>query len=447
MNSLPNDILQSTLRFLALRDRKTCLLVCRKWHRVGGNLNQVLARDEWGFLVLKHHQILPARCQQRAVTSAERIAEIDHELSELILGNLATAVHSCDETAQTSITTRMSKLLDAGATNSEIQVDEHADYNLCDLLLGCLVRQKENGISRIWTILVDLICSPCTSWRHHRWNTGCDIPSWLWRNNRNYYGWNGCPLPWFLYNFVLFGDPRAWGPNVPLPPASFAARCQAWRVLQLMLYSAHSDGSLASFLEQLSLGFYTRPKYLMSPTSNFFLEQFAGFMREFPDETVWSVWMSRQPIYALYYLLSLEQNTPTIRIENNNNDLVAATHHPKNIIILPWHGMLCALWSSHYFQRFFVRQLQWRHTLRVAVLEHCLEALCRRKDRKVLELLFCREAHMMVTRGYLANAILWLEGSRGKTERLLVYFQAIQATSQQRERVLNELTTTRAIVE
>jgi len=91
--------------------------------------------------------------------------------------------------------------------------------------------------------------------------------------------------------------------------------------------------------------------------------------------------------------------------------------------------------------------LQWRHTLRVAVLEHCLEALCRRKDRKVLELLFCREAHMMVTRGYLANAILWLEGSRGKTERLLVYFQAIQATSQQRERVLNELTTTRAIVE
>jgi hypothetical protein len=103
-----------------------------------------------------------------------------------------------------------------------------------------------------------------------------------------------------------------------------------------------------------------------------------------------------------------------------------------------WNELLQPYWCNRKRRRFIYREVASSHRLRLAILRHGMEPVCRRKDRKLIELLFRMEPYPVVT-VHLTRIIDQLEATRGKTERILGYLRAVSLTSLQKARVLERL--------
>jgi hypothetical protein len=124
------------------------------------------------------------------------VTEIDSELSILL-----TAVVNERRSQNLPLEEyhqEIKRLLDAGATASQLDPNElKLGANLGDIVDSYLELifkgRAEYETTRMFDTLMELVCSPCSSWREHK----------------RYAGNGGLPLPWFMSNFLFQGDP--WG--------------------------------------------------------------------------------------------------------------------------------------------------------------------------------------------------------------------------------------------
>jgi len=103
-----------------------------------------------------------------------------------------------------------------------------------------------------------------------------------------------------------------------------------------------------------------------------------------------------------------------------------------------WEYILKLFWNSKCLQKLLYRRARASHTFRLGILKYCIEALCRRKDRCMFELLVQMEPFIFVNTS-LDDTIDTLEITRGKKGRILSYMKAFKASAQLKDSVLNEI--------
>jgi len=276
---------------------------------------------------------------------------------------------------------------------------------------------QDNSFRRVFQLLIELICSPCTSWRYHR----------------RYVGNGGAPLPEFLWSFCIWGDPWWLGRQQGL----FVDRWECWKTIRLMMYAAQASGDLApAFIGEIfsQNNLYRDPVRLIKlPVALFFHIQLNRFLR---------------------YKVRLPQNFEWFRVDDGWDQSIvglqlvstfidnAAEEEGETAVVFgatfPWDFMFRMFWASKDLQMLLYRWVRSHHPFRMAMLKHGVQGLCRRKDRRMFELFVRMEPHAIM-RHHLDDIVCGLERTRGKTERLLAYFKALQATSQQKEYVMDEL--------
>lgn len=403
------------------------MLVCRRWRRICHQQNSLLLQREQDDLTRLFHEKYWARKSRRQESNENTLQRLDHELC-LVLSSVIEGPRVALPDIVDGVLPEIVRLLDEGATASELDHHVRGPFRLN--LGHCVDWYEEDIPAAIFPILQELVCSPCTSWRHHRYMNVDDA-----YRNRHISDYTlrvtefTERLPYFILNYVLSGSAFFYCHWFFVRAPPFANRWQCWRLLQLMFLAAlHSqqhqgqdkDETFHDFCLSLGRNFLSHDPCHHSATDHYFIRHFVRFIL---------------PLVAPDTFIEMVGNSSFVFLHccfDSVLDFGRIGIHPD------WVRLLHTFWGTKPMQRVLYSRVRHDHALRLILINHCLEALCRRKDRKLLELLFRQETKVMLESG-IPRALNLLRRTRGKTERLIRYFTAIQMTHRQRERVLQQL--------
>ena len=239
---------------------------------------------------------------------------------------------------------------------------------------------------------------------------------------------------WHLYSFPqwLVGW-VCWGGSETKP--SFHERWEAWRLLRLIMMTQkerlEDRVDFQQFCRDSTPLIWRSDNKLELPSRPLDL-WFAGQYLQFVLPCIDFGFFLRECISTkLHYLLLL------VAGDDDNCSI------PTDVLMahLNWSALLDTIWSDKSLQKFFRQRLVRLPGLcrQLMCRQEILAALCHRKDRHTFELLFQMAPQTMVSVG-IPNALRLLSTKvRGKKERLVDFFCAIQWVGRQKEQVLREL--------
>ena len=439
------DLYEHVISYLNRIERCRSQRVCRRWRRVCQAHQERLDVMQWNSLKEKYDSDYPRRCQKRQnlqQNDAERLDILDDQLSALLV-QLESPEHATLETCQ-----QVKVLLNQGATASKLRVHElDNNGNLGDHVDSYLEWRNEKFddtpvMETMFQIWMELVCSPCTSWRYHR----------------RYAGNGGIAFPHFVAQFSLFGS--GWG-NAEVRGECLGLpqdRDRAYWLCRLMMYAARKRGE-----EVNGSSLYSRLIPLPLPTAedrdycNFLLFPWMNSSRQLQKPTN-SYFICR----FLEALISVLSETTTADISRTLQSLgeywwaFLLRCSIEDEAALDWSLILShktflskCIWGEKSTQQYLYHCLEQKRSLRLAFLrsDELLQQLCRRKDRKCFELLVRHEAYTILAEATDGNSSLVVDNilfhlqhtARGKTERLIWFFSNLKATRDQRGLVLQEL--------
>lgn len=392
------DVLRIILSFLSTSERARSNLVARKWRRVSQaqeQQQQQQEREEMLSQFTHKYEIRQANRNEMAKIDPDRLEELDQELGAIVFpSGRRSRLLEYDLSS-------IARLLDQGAIPPDQRARIFADA--CAISLESLDEQEYD---HVLLLLRELFCS---SFSHWNFSLDDDEP-----------GFSYDTFPhmlkavtfWWVHNWDFRNRRRIEG---------FSKRWKAWNVFRLMIHSAQLVGDQDDF-HQFCHSYLSEmiPFYLIDgpPCSSldiYFIQKYIAFMLTRIDFSFLAELFSRGQFLLL-----------AVPLEN-----------PLDYARLDWDKVFRYIWSSKNSQQFLVSRVKQDRGLRLWLIQHEMEPLCRRKDRKLMQLLFVLESHAMA--GVLETTLSCLRRTRGKTERLIAYFSTVQTTAQNRQRLLQEL--------
>lgn len=441
------ELVSIVLLFLdPLEEQSEMRLVSKCWY----NAHEIAQRTDQHQLELLHDAKLTKRTNARSNLTEKELDALDQELCDCL-----HKLYNCNADGQESeeLIQTMKHYLDCGATASKInpfQLTGHShDSNVQDEVWGeyyrwpevdfnltCFIlrlqkeceRERSFGVEflRFLSILQELVCSPCMSWRTHR------------------YGHDGEPLPRLLLQVVMSG--WACGPAHLYPNTLFGGHkrslpviLQAWRLLRLMVYGACQRNSPILSLFQGSLegaDFVLCQNLPWSGCTCFAQDAIRLFLSCCGLDAVVQKIIepsSDNPAAAIPFFRIPELNA-AIRLTLSQQGNVTRDRYDSLLV-----HFLKYSWRTRPLKRCLRNALKRDANLRWLLLTSptALTELCLRKDRSFFEQMLQLEARLLAR--ITDNALQVLDYVRGRKERLVLLLDTIRSVRLQKDSVLGEL--------
>jgi hypothetical protein len=248
---------------------------------------------------------------------------------------------------------------------------------------------------------------------------------------------NRVPFACYTVNYILFGrrrngsylrpgttcDNHRHSPRIQEQLATFEERWEAWKLFRLMVHTAqqHHDNNeldfdsfcedlffVSPFLDRSEMRYHLchmNQPHSLSWTDWYFLRRFWKMMipmlpARIRDKALNAVFQFNSDCWDSWFVRFPYSFPPETRV-----------------------SCLCGLWSTKPRHKYLYNALKTSRILRLFFVEHCLGPLCKRKDRKTLELLTRLEPEAIATK--TPDILDHLQKNRGKTERLLEFFETL----------------------